>query len=76
MIIENLKKNIIKYISTAVVIYLISTKPAISLNYENPDPKCPVNVVHHEPRKVESRGAVLLNQGRDGQAAALVLMAE
>ena len=25
----------------------------ISLNYENPDPKCPVNVVHHEPRKVE-----------------------
>jgi len=48
----------------------------ISLNYENPDPKCPVNVVRHEPRKVESRGAVLLNQGRDGQAVALVLMAE
>ena len=35
MIIENLKKNIIKYISTTVLIYLILIKPAISLNYEN-----------------------------------------
>ena len=35
MIIENLKKNIIKYISTTVVVYLILPKPAISLNYEN-----------------------------------------
>ena len=35
MIIENLKKNITKYISTASVICLIFTKPAMSLNYEN-----------------------------------------
>ena len=35
MIIENLKKNIIRYISTAAVICLIFVKPAISLNYEN-----------------------------------------
>ena len=48
----------------------------ISLNYDNPDPACPVNVVHGEPRKIEKKGAVLLNQGRDGQAVAVVLMAE
>ncbi len=47
-----------------------------SLNYEHPDPACPVNVVHGDPRKIEKRGAVLLNQGRDGQALAVVLMAE
>ena len=35
MIIENLKKNITKYISTAAVIFLIFTKPSMSLNYEN-----------------------------------------
>ncbi len=35
MIIENLKKNIKKYIFTAAVICLILTKPAMSLNYEN-----------------------------------------
>ena len=35
MIIENLKKNIIKFISTASIICLIFAKPAMSLNYEN-----------------------------------------
>ena len=35
MIIKNLKKNIIKYISTASIICLIFSKPAMSLNYEN-----------------------------------------
>jgi len=48
----------------------------VSLNYENPDPACPVNVVHKEPRQVEKKGALLLNQGRDGQAVAAILMAE
>ena len=35
MIIENLKKNIAKYISTAAIIFLIFAKPSMSLNYEN-----------------------------------------
>lgn len=35
MKIDNLKKNITKYISTAVVICFIFTKPAMSLNYGN-----------------------------------------
>jgi 3-oxoacyl-[acyl-carrier-protein] synthase II len=51
-------------------------KLPVSLNYEHPDPACPVNVVHGDPRKIEKRGAVLLNQGRDGQALAVVLTAE
>jgi 3-oxoacyl-[acyl-carrier-protein] synthase II len=48
----------------------------VSLNYENPDPACPVNVIHGNPRTIEKKGALLLNQGRDGQAIAAVLMAE
>lgn len=48
----------------------------VSLNYENPDPACPVNVIHENPRTIEKKGALLLNQGRDGQAVAAVLMAE
>ena len=35
MIIENLKKNITKYITTAAVIFLMFAKPSMSLNYEN-----------------------------------------
>ena len=44
-----------------------------SLNYDKPDPACPVNVVHGGHRTVEKGAALLLNQGRDGQAVAVVL---
>ena len=45
----------------------------VSLNYENPDPLCPVNVVSRAPRPIDKHGVLLLNQGRDGQAVAVVL---
>ena len=48
----------------------------VSLNYENPDPLCPVNVVHDSPRPIEKKGILLLNQGRDGQAVAAILSAQ
>jgi len=48
----------------------------VSLNYENPDPLCPVNVVSRDPRPTEKDGVLLLNQGRDGQAVAVVLRAK
>ncbi len=44
-----------------------------TLNYEQPDPDCPVNVVAHEPRSPQRRTALLLNHTRFGQAASLVL---
>ncbi len=44
-----------------------------TLNYEQPDPTCPVNVIHGEPLPVETQFALLLNQSETGQAAAVVL---
>jgi len=48
-------------------------KVPVTLNYEQPDPQCPVNVVHGEPLETDRQIAVLLNQSRTGQAAAVVL---
>lgn len=47
-----------------------------SLNYEHPDPECPVNVVHGETRPIQKKALLLLNQGRAGQAVATTLVAE
>ena len=43
-----------------------------TLNYETPDPDCPVNVVSDEQR-AESRTFVKLNHNATGQAAAVVV---
>jgi 3-oxoacyl-[acyl-carrier-protein] synthase II len=45
-----------------------------TLNYETPDPECPVNVVR-ESRPVENRTFVALNHNTTGQAAAVVVTA-
>ena len=42
-------------------------------NYENPDPACPVNVIHGQPLRGRRPTAVVLSQSRTGQAAAVVL---
>jgi 3-oxoacyl-[acyl-carrier-protein] synthase II len=44
-----------------------------TLNYEQPDPTCPVNVIHGAPLPVEKPFSLLLNQSETGQAAAVVL---
>jgi 3-oxoacyl-[acyl-carrier-protein] synthase II len=45
-----------------------------TLNYETPDPDCPVNVVT-EAQPVESRTFVALNHNTTGQATAVVVTA-
>jgi len=45
----------------------------ITLNYEQPDPACPVNVVAREPLEGRPRTALVLNATGAGQATALVL---
>jgi 3-oxoacyl-[acyl-carrier-protein] synthase II len=46
-----------------------------TLHYEQPDPQCPVNVVHGQPASL-SRGAVMiLSHSPQGQAVAVVLAA-
>ena len=48
----------------------------ITLNYEHPDPDCPVNVVHKCPAPLEKPTALTLNQASYGQAAAILLGVE
>jgi len=46
---------------------------APTLNYEHPDPECPVNVVHGAALECEKRTALVLNDAHFGQAMAMVL---
>ncbi len=47
-----------------------------TLNYENPDEACPVNVVHGKSQPMKYPTALLLNQSTSGQAVALVIASE
>jgi 3-oxoacyl-[acyl-carrier-protein] synthase II len=44
-----------------------------TLNYEQPDPRCPVNVVRGQPAPLERRIAMILSHSPQGQAVAVVL---
>lgn len=46
-----------------------------TLNYSRPDPRCPVQVIHGQPQKVQNRTALILNQSETGQTAALIIRA-
>jgi 3-oxoacyl-[acyl-carrier-protein] synthase II len=47
-----------------------------TLNYEVPDPECPVNVVHSQPQPISRPIALLLNHTPHGQAMAVVIAGE
>ena len=44
-----------------------------TLNYQYPDPACPINVVHGEPLESRQPTALLLNHTPNGQAMSVVL---
>jgi 3-oxoacyl-[acyl-carrier-protein] synthase II len=46
-----------------------------TLNYEHPDPHCPVSVIHGQPSKVDQPTALVLNHTNTGQAVTLLLAA-
>ncbi|MCC6493083.1 MAG: beta-ketoacyl-[acyl-carrier-protein] synthase family protein [Pirellulales bacterium] len=56
------------------VLSLVHGRVPATLNYEQPDPHCPVNVIHAAPLPVERPTAIALNQSSTGQAAALVIV--
>jgi len=58
--------------AASVMAVTTGTVPA-TLNYEFPDPACPVNVVHGQPLTTDRRTALVLNQSETGQTAAVVL---
>ena len=47
-----------------------------TLNYEHPDPSCPVNVIRSEPMEVGRRTAVVLNQTPFGQFASVLIASD
>ena len=44
-----------------------------TLNYDRPDPECPVNVISGRPLPVDKPTALVLNHAQTGQATAVVL---
>jgi 3-oxoacyl-[acyl-carrier-protein] synthase II len=48
-------------------------KVPATLNYQQPDPECPINVIHGQPGEARKGAAVVLNQTSMGQSVALVL---
>jgi 3-oxoacyl-[acyl-carrier-protein] synthase II len=47
-----------------------------TLNYEEVDPSCPVNVIRGRPQPITKPTAMVLNQATTGQAAAVVIAKE
>jgi 3-oxoacyl-[acyl-carrier-protein] synthase II len=47
----------------------------VTRNYDLPDPRCPINVVHGRPLASSQPTAVVINQSSTGQAVAAVLAA-
>lgn len=60
----------------ASVLALQHGRVPYTLNYEEPDPACPVNVVHGQPLAVSKSTALVLNQAPTGQAVAVVIARE
>jgi 3-oxoacyl-[acyl-carrier-protein] synthase II len=44
-----------------------------TLNYEHPDPECPVRVIHGSPIELTRATAMVLNHASGGQAVAMIL---
>ena len=47
-----------------------------TLNYEHPDPSCPVNVIRGDPMEARNRTAVVLNQTPFGQFASVLIASD
>ena len=47
-----------------------------TLNYQHPDPSCPVNVIRGDPMEARNRTAVVLNQTPFGQFASVLVASD
>ena len=57
----------------AAVQSIIHDQVPQTLNYETPDPACPVNVIHGAPLNAVQQNVLTINQNQRGQTAALLL---
>jgi 3-oxoacyl-[acyl-carrier-protein] synthase II len=60
----------------ASIVGMNSGEAPVTLNYEQPDVECPVNVVHGAPLTSNNRAALKLSSSRLGHAAAMIIAAE
>jgi len=58
------------------VLALMHGRVPPTLNYEEPDPACPVNVIHSGPHSLTKPAALALNQANTGQTVAVVVAKE
>ncbi|REJ67523.1 MAG: beta-ketoacyl-[acyl-carrier-protein] synthase family protein [Planctomycetota bacterium] len=58
----------------ASVLALEHGRVPVTLNYDEPDPQCPVNVIHDRPLPDAKPTALALNQASTGQAASLAIV--
>jgi len=59
--------------TAAAALALAEGQIPATLNYQSPDPACPVDVVAGKPRPVEAPAALVLSHTLTGQSAAVVL---
>ncbi|MEX2173999.1 MAG: beta-ketoacyl-[acyl-carrier-protein] synthase family protein [Pirellulaceae bacterium] len=57
----------------ASVLGFVHGRVPATLNYQTPDPACPVNVINGASPAVDKPAAIILNQSTTGQAAAIVI---
>lgn len=57
----------------ASVLALTQGEVPVTLNYVQPDPQCPIRVIHDQPHRPGHPTALVLSQSPLGQAAAVVL---
>jgi 3-oxoacyl-[acyl-carrier-protein] synthase II len=57
------------------ILGLAHNETPVTLNYERPDPLCPVNVIHEQPLRPASSILLSLSQAQTGQAVAVAVAA-
>ncbi len=57
----------------ASIVSLSESQIPVTLNYTQPDPDCPVNVVHDSPTASDKRTAMIVSRTLTGRAAVVVL---
>ena len=62
--------------TAAAILTLQHGQAPATLNYERPDPQCPINVVHGQPLPLDRPVALVLSHSQQGQAVAVVLGGE
>lgn len=58
--------------AAASILALTEKVTPATLNYDDPDPDCPVNIIHGEPLASEKPAAMTLSQSLTGQSVAMI----